>query len=125
MNKQKLPADLIEKMREAFAKASEKYLVTAVKRESVSMDTINATIRRGFLEMSGLSEEEIDKLGDLSKLTTEEIRDLVQRNSKRALGLNGNSQKVIPLEEVRAHIMEGWEYVRDLPPGDAIIKLPS
>lgn len=124
-NKPVLPPDLIEKMREAFAKAAEKNLVTVSKREAISAETINATIRRGFLEMSGMSEEEIEKLGDLSKLTTEEVRDLVKERSKTDLGLKGNSQKVVPLAEVRTYITDGWEYVRDLPPGDAIIKLPS
>lgn len=125
VNKKKLPEDLLEKMRSAFAKAAEKHLVTTSKRDVVSAETINATIRRGFLEMAGYSPEDIEKLGDLSRMSTEDIRDLVREGTKSDLGLNGNSQKVVPLQDVKQWITQGWDYVRDLPDGDAIIKLPS
>ncbi|NWG37845.1 hypothetical protein [Nitrososphaera sp.] len=125
LNKKKLPEDLIEQMREAFAKAAEKHLVTTTKREVMSQDLIRAQWNRQFLEMAGYSAQEIDAMGDLSSLTPAQINKLFQEKTKRNLGLNGNTQKVVPLEEVRTHIMDGWEYVRDLPPGDAIIKLPS
>ena len=99
--------------------------MTTMKRDGMTQDAIRAQFNRQFLEMAGYTSVELDEMGDLSALTPADINKLVQEKSKRALGLNGNNQKVVPLEEVRAHIVEGWEYVRDLPPGNAIIKLPS
>ncbi len=44
----------------------------------------------------------------------------------QALGLNGNSrQKIVPTNEVRNWILQGWEYVRELPTDEAIIRLPT
>jgi hypothetical protein len=75
--------------------------------------------------MAGYSEKEIGQFGDLSKLSAQDIQDLIQKKSMRALGLNGNGkQKVVPLAEVRNWIVEGWEYVSKLPSEEAVIRLP-
>ena len=125
VNKAKLPEDLIEKMRESFAKAAEKYLVTASSKEVMSKDAVLATFNRQFLTMSGYSDPEIEKLGDLSKLAAEDMQELIKRKSMEALGLNANNrQKVIPLPDVKNWIGQGWEYVSILPNDEAIIRLP-
>lgn len=123
LNKGKLPEDLIEKMRGAFAKAAEKYLVTT-KRNDVTIDAVKAQFNRQFLEIAGYAGEELDAMGDLSGLTPADINKMVQDNSKQALGLNGNSQKVVPMVEVKQYIADGWEYVKELGRDEAIIKLP-
>jgi hypothetical protein len=121
----RLPEDVIEQMREAFAKAAEKYLITAVSKETMSKDAVVATFNRQFLSLAGYSDAEIDQIGDLSKLAAEEIQELVKRKSREALGLAGNNrQKVIPMPEVRTWIMQGWEYVSALPNDEAIVRLP-
>jgi hypothetical protein len=120
-----LPEDLIEKMRDAYAKAADKYLVTS-KRESVSQDMMVATFNRQFLTMAGYSEKEIAQFGDLSKLSAQDVQDLIQKKSMKALGLNGNGhQKIVPIGEVKNWILEGWEFVQQLPSGEAVVKLPQ
>jgi pyruvate-formate lyase len=122
-NKGKLSDDLVEKMREAFAKASDKYLVTSTKRDT-AIDAVKAQFNRQFLLIAGFSEQEADALGDLSQLTPADISKLVQDKQKKALGLNGNTQKVVPILEVKQYIMQGWEYVALLQ-DEAIIRLPA
>ncbi len=76
--------------------------------------------------MTGYSEKEISQFGDLSKLSDQNVQDLIQKKSMRALGLNGNGrQKIVPLADVRNWITDGWEYVSTLSTEEAIIKLPS
>jgi len=38
---------------------------------------------------------------------------------------NGNSQKVVPMREVRQFIEQGWEFVTNINSREAIIKVPS
>jgi site-specific recombinase XerD len=121
----RLPEDVIEKMRDAYSKAAEKYLITT-KKEATSQEMILSTFNRQFLSMAGYSEEEISKLGDLSKLSAQEIQDLIKEKSMQSLGLNGNNkQKVVSMSEVKNWILQGWEYVTMLPSNEAIIRLPN
>jgi len=123
-NRQRLPEQVIEDMREAY-KRSQEFLVTT-KKETLSQENIIATFNRQFLYISGYSDEEIDQLGDLSKFTPQRIQELIKKKSMEALGLSGNSrQRIVPLNEVRNWILQGWEYVTVLPTNEAIIKLPT
>ena len=123
-NRQRLPEQVIEDMREAY-KRSQEFLVTT-KKETLSQENIIATFNRQFLYISGYSDEEIDQLGDLSKFTPQRIQELIKKKSMEALGLSGNSrQRIVPLNEVRNWILQGWEYVTMLPTNEAIIKLPT
>jgi hypothetical protein len=124
LNKGRLPDELIEKMREGFAKASERYLVTRRIHDSTK-EKIKAEFNKSFLEIAGYSQLEIEKLGDLSKYSADEMRSMIKEASKRQLGLNGNSQKVISLSDLEVYIADGWEFVRDLPKNKMVIKLPD
>ena len=118
----RLPVDLVDKMRSAFAKASDKYLIT-VSLKTTSIDAVKAQFNAQFLLISGYTEEELEGLGDLSQIGPTDIQRLVQDKQKMALGLNGNTQKVVPMADVKDYILQGWEYVRDLQQ-EAIIRLP-
>ena len=114
--------DAIDKMREGYARAFEKYLTTSREKKEVSRDEVLATIRREML-VGRYTEEEIGGFGDLSRLRTEDFVEIVNRKS---LGLNGRgSQKVVPAGEVRALVEQGWEYVSQLPDGYTIVRLPK
>ncbi len=123
LNKGQIPSDMLEKMREGYAKAAENYLVTSLK-ESMGREMVLSTINGKLLEFSGYSSDEIVAMGDLSKLSSQEMQELVRRKATQALGLNSNSQKVVPMSQVKAHIQEGWEFVSSLPNEEAIIRLP-
>ena len=119
-----LTEDVVEKMRVAYEKSADKYLVTR-KRETVSQDSVVATFNRQFLSMAGYGDDEIDKMGELSKLMPQQIQELIQKKSMTSLGLNGNSrQKIVPLDDVKTRVVEGWEFVQLLPNGEAVVKLP-
>jgi hypothetical protein len=117
-----LSKDVIEKMRQGYAKGAEKYLTTGKK--GVTEEQILKTMNRQFLIMSGYSEEELKDV-DIAALTPAQFQELIQKKSMRSLGLNGNGrQKVVPMDEIKSWIVQGWDYVKDLPNGEAIIKLP-
>lgn len=130
LNKRKLPEDLVEKMRAAFAKASERYLEAGGMRNGATIQQMQIILNKDMLAMGGMPQEEIDKIpeAELEKLTIEEIKQMVQSYQKKAMfGLNGNNQKVIPVEELKKWIAEGWEFVAIIPPTntEAIVKLPT
>ena len=104
-----------------YAKGVENVTVLGMK-PTMSEETVLTTIRREMLS-ARYSEEEIIQFGDLSKLSTEQFVELLNR---KAMGLNGNSnQKVVPLSEVKVMVEQGWEYVSQLPDGYTIVKLPK
>ena len=66
-------------------------------------------------------EDELNQLGDLSKLTTEQFVEVLNR---KALGLNASGRQKVPAD-VKPMIEDGWEYVAQLPDGNIIMKLPG
>ena len=123
-NKQKLTEQVVEDMREAY-KRSQEFLVTT-KKETLDQDIILATFNRQFLSIAGYTDDEINELGDLSKFAPQQLQELFKRKSMQALGLNGNSrQRIVPINEVKNWILQGWEYIRELPTDEAIIRLPT
>lgn len=117
-----LPPDIVERMRASYAKGS-KNLVTSGNGTS-SHDRVLETFNLQFLTIAGYTKEEIEKFGDLSKFSVEQIQELLKKKSAEALGLNGNRQKVVSMQEVKGWLNQGWEFVSPLPPDEAIIKLP-
>jgi integrase len=95
-----------------------------VRKEYAKLNfTANPSFGRGQVlgairrEMLGgrYSEEEIDRLGDLSKLTTEQFVEVLNRKAV-------SRQKVVAAGEVRALVEEGWEYVAQLPDGGVVVR---
>lgn len=122
LNKGRLPEDILEKMRQSFAKAS-RYLVTNGGEKST--DKVLETFNSQFLTIAGYSKDEIEKLGNLGDLSIEEIQRLLKNKSMEMLGLNGNRQKVVAVSEVKGWLSQGWEFISHLSSEEAIIKLPS
>ncbi len=117
-----LSKDVIERMRDNYGKAAEKYLTTA-RKEGMTRDQVREEFHRQFLMMAGYGEKEINQLGNLSELAPEQIQDLIRKKSM-GVGLNGNQQKIVPLFELTNYIVNGWEFVTQLPTNEAIIRLP-
>ncbi len=120
----RLSQDVIDKMREAYGRAAERHL-TASGSRAPGEEAVVATFNRQYLTMAGYGDEEVKQLGDLSQLTPPQIQEMIKQKSMKALGLNGNSQKVVPIDEVKAWIGRGWEYVSHLPGNEAVIRLPT
>jgi len=107
-----------------YAKAIDE--LTIIKsRQEVKKDEILTMFKAVLLTTFGYSEAEVAAMGNLDKLTPLELQGLIQKKSMSSLGLNGNRQKVVPRAEVKPHVLNGWEYVTDLPNEEAVVRLPS
>jgi len=107
-----------------YAKAIDELTIVKTK-ETTSKEEIATEVRRQGLVFAGFTNVEIDKLGDLSKLTTEEIQEVVKRRQMETLGLgNGNGQKVVEMHVVKEWIERGFEFVSQLPDDKAVVRLP-
>jgi len=57
-------------------------------------------------------------------LSSEQMQEVVQKKTMAGLGLNGNGrQKMVTMIEVRDYVLQGWEFVDNLPNGEAIVRL--
>ncbi len=101
--------------------------ITVFGDENVSMREVEVMTRKQILQFSGFSEQEIDELGDLSKYSIEDLKELDRKKESEKLGLNGHStQKIVPWSEVRQAITDGWELVSKLEDtNEAIVRLPK
>lgn len=95
-------------------------------QQSVAKDAILATIRKEML-IGRYSEVEIGKIGDLSKLTNEQMVELLNRRAQPAAPkvAGTGSQRVVPASDVKGMIEQGWEYLTKLPDGYVVMKLPK
>ena len=82
-----------------------------------------STARVEALKMFGYTDEELAGLGDVAELGIDRLQELINEKTKRMLGLNGGTQKVVPVEELEGWIEQGWDYKRDLPNGKVVIGL--
>jgi hypothetical protein len=122
LNKGQLPEDLLDGMRQAYARASQKHLLTVVQA-SISKDEVVSTARVEALKMFGYTDEELSVLGDVTQLSMEKLQQLIHEKSKLMLGLKQGTQKVVPTAELERWIEQGWDYKRDLPNDRAVIGL--
>jgi hypothetical protein len=120
-NRQKLPEEVVEDMREAYRRSQE-YLQTT-KVESASEERIRDAFRRQLLLIAGFRQDEIDKM-DLSSIDDEEFQKMVRNRLLGTVANNGARQKVIRLGDLEGYIAQGWEFVAQLPNERAIVKLP-
>jgi hypothetical protein len=119
-NRQRLPEQVIEDMREAY-KRSQEYLQTT-KAES-SDERIRDEFKRQLLLVAGFKQDEVDKM-DLSTIDDESFQKMVRNRLLGAMANNGARQKIIHLDDIDAHIAQGWEYVASLPNDRAIVRIP-
>ena len=128
----RLPPDMIEEMRSAYAKAS-KFLETeekGIKEEDVAKITSNTMRETAIM----ILETAYDiKLSDKEKedLMTLDINDLQERlkeifkDKKAEILNNGNRHKTILERDLETYLNKGWELVQIYPRGDkAVVRLP-
>ncbi|MGI0054648.1 MAG: site-specific integrase [Thermoplasmata archaeon] len=141
-NKGRLPADLVDDMREAYGRC-ESFLATDQSEPVVT----EADLKKAILSVL-LPKEEVAKL-DVTKMSTEEVRRVITERLQGAraaivspgmgtdsighLGqvgqlTNGFSEpleSVVRLSELRDRLAAGWVYVAQLPHDEAIIRRPA
>jgi hypothetical protein len=124
LRKGELPRELLEDMRGAYSSVSE---LLGTKKSTVSVSEIELMTRRQILVFSDFTEAQIDKLGDLSQYSLEQLKEISDKKKFQDLGLKGkSSQKIVPWSSVRQAITDGWELVSKLDDSnEAIVKLPK
>jgi len=75
------------------------------------------------IKIEFFTDEEISK-ENLLELRPEELQQKVREKLRLNMN-NGRPQKIIPINELRKYIEEGWEYFRDLGDKEAIVGLPE
>ena len=117
-NKGRLPVELVEDMRESYRKSLE-YLETT--RVEVAEDRLQNALRRQLLLVAGFSGEEIDDL-DLT-MGDDVFQELVRRRLVGSMVNNGNSQRVVSINDVEDFLGRGWSFVAKLSDAKAILKI--
>ena len=118
-NKGRLPEEFIEDMRESYRRSLE-YLETS--RVEVSEDKLQNALRRQLLLVAGFDGDEIDEL-DLG-MSDEEFQETVRKRLIGSMVNNGNSQRVVSLNDVEEFLGKGWSFVAKLSEEKAILRIP-
>ncbi len=121
-NKHRLPDSVIDDMRQAYERSQE-FLQTSKSMET-SEEKLRDSFRRQLLLVSGLSQEEVDKL-DLHSMSDEELQSLVRKKLLGAPTSDSSKQKVVTVDEANGYLAKGWEYVAKLSNNKVVIKMNS
>jgi hypothetical protein len=117
-NKGRLPENVIDDMRGSYRKSLE-YLET--RKTQIAEDKLRDEMRRQLLLVAGFSIEEIDELDN--GMSDEEFQERVRRKLLGPMN-NGNSQKVINMDELAEFLEQGWNFVATIKNDKAIVKHP-
>ncbi|MGH2639703.1 MAG: hypothetical protein ACRDF4_10575 [Rhabdochlamydiaceae bacterium] len=124
LNKHNLPPDVMEGIRQA-AKRAQKVIQTRVPKEDiVTVEDAKAIGKETWFTSLGFTKEEIQNL-NLLHVEGPELQKALRQKLQGLLAENGKKQKVVPAEEVRKCLEEGWEYTATLPTGQCIVRLPD
>jgi hypothetical protein len=116
-NKGKISEEMLEDVRQAFKRSSE-YLATE-KSDSRGENEL----KRLFLLASGkFTKEEIDKK-QLAELPYDEFQKVLQ-DRLNTIENNGKRQIVVPVEQVKNYLPQGYDFQANLGNGEAVLKLP-
>lgn len=97
-------------------------LLTVAGKGAEKID-VRKELAKQFLIFSGFQPDEVEKM-EISEMTDSDIQRKVKQKMLGAMANNGNRQKVIPITEVKEVLGQGWELVRELSTGEAVVQLP-
>ncbi len=117
-NKGRLPESVIEDMRDTYQRSLE-YLETT--KTEISEDRLQNALRRQLLLVAGFDGDEIDDM-DLG-MEDKEFQETVGRRLVGSMVNNGNSQRVVGVEDVEEFIGKGRDFVAKLTDENAISRL--
>ena len=128
VNKQTLQEDVIEDMRQSFAKLS-KFLETeehGIREEDyqrLQRESALQTLMAAF--NITLTEDQINEIMALDTADYQKRLSDIFKDKRADILNNGNSHKTIPENELESYLNKGWELVQIYPRGDkAVIRLP-
>jgi hypothetical protein len=79
-------------------------------------------LRKELLLLAGFSGEEIEKM-DL-RVHDKDFQEMLRQKIVGSMINNGNTQKVVNIEDVVDYINRGWQFVAKLTDEQVIIRLP-
>ncbi len=120
-NKQNLPEQVIEDMREAYRRSQE--FLQTTNGESSSEKKIEDSMRKHLLLIAGFKQDEVEKM-DLPSISSEDFNKMVRNKLLGAMANNGAKQKIVEVKELDTYLGSGWEFQAVLPDDKAIVKLP-
>ncbi len=109
-----------DQMQDFYTKGIDQVTIMLKDEKKVN---VREELVRELLKISGFKTDEVESM-ELSSLESADIQQMVREKLLGAMTNNGNKQKVIPVEQVKVALGEGWEYVDQLPNNEAIVKLP-
>ncbi len=123
-NKGRLPAELVDDMRDAYRRSLPLLETTKAKDQEGELKSM---FRKQMLLVAGMSEKEVDKT-DLDAMTDADLQRIVRDRLVGSTGGNGNGtanggrQRVVSLSDVGTWLERGWEWVTQLPDERAIVR---
>jgi len=131
VNRRNLPYEVLEDMREAFER-SQRYLCSSSSTsgdEGEGEEGLRERAYRQLLMVAGFTDKEIDeqRLLDLKdKQLAARIKERLKPPAPAVESKGGGRQKLIPLDELEAHLQSGWrcEHVIESM-GKAVVSLPE
>ena len=123
-----LSDEIKDQIRETYKKC-QKYLstqTTKTQEENLTEKLREYTLT--IFETTFNTKLKKEKKEELMKLSTENFEEELRRISnkrKKEILNNGNTQKIITINEIEEYIIQGWEFITTLPNGKAIIRIPK
>ena len=123
-----LSDEIKDQIRETYKKC-QKYLstqTTKTQEENLTEKLREYTLT--IFETTFNTKLKKEKKEELMKLSTENFEEELRRISnkrKKEILNNGNTQKIITINEIEEYINQGWEFITTLPNGKAIIRIPK
>jgi hypothetical protein len=124
-----IPDDIVEQMRKAYEQASDAYL-TIPKTRLVSIEEASNEYKRMYLVQYGeMTEQEAAKLGDLSRYSFQQLKDMVEksRQAKRTPTRQRQTEITLPLSrmnEIHRYQKRGWRITKELSNKHVVLEMP-
>ena len=123
-----LSDEIKDQIRETYKKC-QKYLSTqTIKTQEENLTEKLREYTLTIFETTFNTKLKKEKKEELMKLSTENFEEELRRIStkrKKEILNNGNTQKIITINEIEKYINQGWEFITTLPNGKAIIRIPK
>ena len=119
-HKHRLPEEVIERMRQSYARAQKFLQTTAV---ALSRETLRDEFRRQLLLAAGFKSEEVERMS-LEEMSDEEFQAKMRERLAVSVLNDGVRQRVVSKDEAERYIEQGWEFAGKLSEEKVVLRLP-
>jgi hypothetical protein len=127
-----IPEDVVEQMRKAYAEASEAYLTLPKTRMTSIQEASNEFKRIYLAEYGRMSDQEIDKLGDLANYSFQQLTSIVEKRKPTTPREQGSKlpqeQIMVPVrkvDEINKYLKKGYEIKIELSNKQVVLYIPE